>query len=909
MDKLISTFSKGVGNNFVDYFESNVPELNMDRFSGTTTYFKDTVRSTLVEFVMNLSYECIIEDYHIYLRNKGIKTNSINERIAEYLEVTKNDSFFELFFTKFPVLKEKIIVELTNCIQFIKEIVDNFNHDKSTLKKYFKTDMKLVDKIILSAGDKHEGKSVAIVQFSCGYRLVYKPREASTDKFFTDVINLFNKHESYGLKTPKLFNKETHSWHEHIDHIECTTQDEVEKFYYRCGVFLSIFYLLGTTDLHFENLIAHGEYPYFIDLETIFSGDRYDKYEKMGYKDMATSVLATSLLPLHDTLDGVDVNISALFTENTPSKNIVVHELVRDESYDFAYSKVNYRFIPDTNRIILNNEVQDNPKYLKNVSSGFLDGGELILKIKHELLVLFERYSNVSVTFRQLFRPTYIYSKFLDAAKNPKIMSDFNAHKAIFEILRTGFQPSDLGYLRVNSEINDLLNGDIPYFHGTGNSTMLYHHGEELSKDYFVYSPILQIINRLENMEKEEIEYQNRFICLSKFILEKPYKVFKEINLNDVVTLPKKEEVEKNILDYCNKIYNESVRVDETGATLFNLNIIDGEKFSIKNLGFDMYNSTGLVCTIALCGFYLKEEKFVSLSEKFAETINIDTLSQLDNQEIISDISVFNGIGGLLHLNCVLFKMTSSSKYGLVIKKLVDFITSCNLDIYSAGKEFLGGISGTTLLLYNIKKTFKNLELTQEIESFFHRIKKNNSVITESTGLAHGSIGNMINEILISETDEKKVMNRLASEILKIENIFSSEKLDYSWCSGKTGYVNFFSMILKNTNAENDIYKKTLEMFQIFSSSNNKYEIKGDAICHGSSGILNSLIEINHYYNNENDLDDYLSNIYISDLKSYTPLKDTEYDMPSFMLGSSGIAYSYLRYLFKDAPNILNMEF
>ena len=39
-------------------------------------------------------------------------------------------------------------------------------------------------------------------------------------------------------------------------------------FYIRFGEILALSYILNATDLHMENLIAYGEYPVIIDLET-----------------------------------------------------------------------------------------------------------------------------------------------------------------------------------------------------------------------------------------------------------------------------------------------------------------------------------------------------------------------------------------------------------------------------------------------------------------------------------------------------------------------------------------------------------------------------------------------------------------------------------------------------------------
>ena len=39
------------------------------------------------------------------------------------------------------------------------------------------------------------------------------------------------------------------------------------------GIIICVNYILRTNDLHYENIIAHGEFPVIVDLETIMTND------------------------------------------------------------------------------------------------------------------------------------------------------------------------------------------------------------------------------------------------------------------------------------------------------------------------------------------------------------------------------------------------------------------------------------------------------------------------------------------------------------------------------------------------------------------------------------------------------------------------------------------------------------
>ena len=52
-----------------------------------------------------------------------------------------------------------------------------------------------------------------------------------------------------------------------MEETPCHSREELRRYYRRNGILLGICYLLGSRDLHYENVIAHGEYPVIIDLE------------------------------------------------------------------------------------------------------------------------------------------------------------------------------------------------------------------------------------------------------------------------------------------------------------------------------------------------------------------------------------------------------------------------------------------------------------------------------------------------------------------------------------------------------------------------------------------------------------------------------------------------------------------
>ena len=153
------------------------------------------------------------------------------------------------------------------------------------------------------AGDTHRGgRSVLIARFSSGFRVVYKPRSLAVDVHFQELLAWLNARGDHPpFRTLNVLDRGSHGWVEFVAANGCTTPEEVHRFYQRQGGYLAMLYALEATDFHLENLIASGEHPVLIDLESLFhprSENRdLDGVDRTTVETMAYSVMRVGLLP------------------------------------------------------------------------------------------------------------------------------------------------------------------------------------------------------------------------------------------------------------------------------------------------------------------------------------------------------------------------------------------------------------------------------------------------------------------------------------------------------------------------------------------------------------------------------------------------------------------------------------
>lgn len=119
--------------------------------------------------------------------------------------------------------------------------------------------------------DPHNGgRTVAIVRFASGLRVVYKPRAVGLEAAFHHLVAWWNEWAGpLTLFAPGVIDRGAYGWMEFVTHEACADRAAARRYWARAGALLALTGLFDATDLHFGNVIAHGEHPVVVDLETL----------------------------------------------------------------------------------------------------------------------------------------------------------------------------------------------------------------------------------------------------------------------------------------------------------------------------------------------------------------------------------------------------------------------------------------------------------------------------------------------------------------------------------------------------------------------------------------------------------------------------------------------------------------
>jgi type 2 lantibiotic biosynthesis protein LanM len=158
--------------------------------------------------------------------------------------------------------------------------------------------------------DPHEGgRTVCVLDFAAGSRVVYKPRSLMPERAFADLVAWLNDgRAALPLRPLAVVDRGTHGWMEFAAPAPCATAAEVERFHLRGGMLLCLAYVLGGEDFHSGNVLACGEHPVLIDMEVLLrparpagagaiAGAIAGAAPRPVWRHVGESVLRTNLLP------------------------------------------------------------------------------------------------------------------------------------------------------------------------------------------------------------------------------------------------------------------------------------------------------------------------------------------------------------------------------------------------------------------------------------------------------------------------------------------------------------------------------------------------------------------------------------------------------------------------------------
>ncbi|HET9228977.1 MAG TPA: type 2 lanthipeptide synthetase LanM, partial [Thermoanaerobaculia bacterium] len=273
------------------------------------------IEATLLKRLRGLAERALALELHASRLEGRLQGDTPEERFASFVSSLKEPRTALEILRRYPVMARDACRHAEQWVEANLEMMERFAADRDDIVRLFAEgeDPGALVQMETGLSDYHAGgRTVAILRFGSGLRLVYKPKPLAVDLRFQELVAWLNGHgASPPLRCLKVLDRGPYGWMEHVDARPCATPDELERFHERQGAWAALLYVLEATDFHHENLVAAGEHPVPIDLETLFQPDLANQTASgPGYVPTANTVLRSGLLPRRfgsHARDGLDL--------------------------------------------------------------------------------------------------------------------------------------------------------------------------------------------------------------------------------------------------------------------------------------------------------------------------------------------------------------------------------------------------------------------------------------------------------------------------------------------------------------------------------------------------------------------------------------------------------------------------
>lgn len=479
-----------------------------------------------VQLVRLMSRTLVLELHVARLRGQ-LEGGTPAERFESFTRRLRLRDFALDILEEYPVLARQLVTCLEHWVGFSLEFLTHLQSDWEAIRNTFLggSDPGALVGVGGALGDTHQrGRSVLRARFASGFDLIYKPRPMSVDTHFQILLRWLNERGDHPpFRTLKILDRGGHGWAEYVTPGGCSRAEEVRRFYERQGGYLALLYALEATDFHYENVIAAGEHPVLVDLESLFHprverapSERPDL--SLVRKVLSRSVLRVGLLPsrvgARGEYEGMDISgLGAAEGQLAPERLPQWEQMGTDE---MRVVRRQTTLPGGDNRATLDGAAVDLPEHVEAITDGFANVYRLIQTRRDELLSAdgpIARFAGDKV--RAIIRPTRVYSVLLHESFHPDLLRDALERDRFFDKLWVGVEESPHLLRVIPEERADLLRADIPKFVTRPETRSVLSSSRKLIPDFFDDTGMSLVERRVRQMCEADLTRQLWFVRAS----------------------------------------------------------------------------------------------------------------------------------------------------------------------------------------------------------------------------------------------------------------------------------------------------------------------------------------------------------------------------------------------------------
>jgi type 2 lantibiotic biosynthesis protein LanM len=590
------------------------------------------------------------------------------ERFESFLAKIRRPGEMLALLREYPVLAREVVRCLDQWVAANLEFLERLAADWAAIRQNFIPDGDPGPLVEAKgdAGDRHrQGRSVFLLRFTSGFRLVYKPKSLAVDVHCGQLLDWIDRQGSLTagsgtspvpqLRIPRVLDRGRYGWAEFVEARTCQRPEEVGLFYRRQGAFLALFYALAAIDFHHENLIADGAHPVPLDLEALFhplglQGDN-KRADYLASVMLFNSVFGVGLLPgriwSNPEFEGVDMSgLGGLPGQLFPFASPAWEGEGTDE---MRLIRKRYPMPEAANRPTLQGQPLGRFEHGEELVGGFRDMYRFLESHREQLLGPhgpLDWFAGDEV--RVVIRATRTYSELLHESFHPDVLRNGLDRDRLFDRLWNGADSNPHLARLIPAERFDLWNGDVPMFTTVPPSRDLWTSTGERVGGVLDEPGMSRARRRLEAMGDDDLARQVWFIRASLATLapvrpRPPKPVYQLHEAPARAGRPEFLAAARAVADRLEKLAIHG----EDDVSWVGLAAVQERAWSLVPLGTDLYDGLpGVAFFLAYIGSVTEDERYTRLARAALQTLRHSLRFRPDG---VSSIGAFAGWGGLLY--------------------------------------------------------------------------------------------------------------------------------------------------------------------------------------------------------------------------------------------------------------------
>lgn len=629
------------------------------------------------------------------------------DRFADFVGRTGTRCGLVALCTGYPVLARLLGQACLHTLDAHRETLRRFAGDRAHIvaSLYEGADPGPLTGIDVGQGDHHQaGRSVAILRFAAAGPVVYKPRSLSLQAHFDGIAAWLNTHvPDLDLRGARCLPMAGYGWQEFVAHLPCADAAGVERFYRRQGALLALLYALDGTDIHFDNLIANGDQPVLVDVETLFhpalapvaAGATDPAWQRLTSSVARTALLPTVLLGERGALD-----VSGLGGDRDRTLPTDTVDWLDAGTDRMRLVRRPGTFAGGANRPRIGTTDADPRQYADALICGFRAGYEAITAHRQELVDLVRGCADD--TIRILARSTQDYVTLLDESTHPDVLRDATDRDTLLFDTLSATAPNQLAAKLAGAESVDLWQGDVPVFFATAGRTDLRlstsEHVDAL--DYAGMDMVVGKIGLMSEVDRGEQEWVIR-AALATRAGRPGHAAGAALPASVAAVLPDRERLLSSACGVADEIVACAHRADSR-ANWLGMEQVDGRYWTVLSMGAGLADGyCGVALFLAQLGAVTGIARYGELARKAVAPIPLLLAMLAERPEQLAAIGPggFGGLGGIAYALARMATLLGDAELLTWLATVVPMVGTADMDDETDNSVGTGRAGGVAALL------------------------------------------------------------------------------------------------------------------------------------------------------------------------------------------------------------------